>query len=203
MHSNKMVPHDATVTEKTNCSFQMQILLQYTECVHCGSPSGLITATSMALASSYQTRVLVCSSMTQHACFCPGMARKYLLTLLPWIQKWERSNYTAGSSSTVHTIYMSVIVWCRTIQYNDLSNKVYTFSSDDVPREHRKKSTLLLYFAQYMDEHLIHGGDILQHEQRPQDLPPPIFMKKWFRTGKAIVMYLNNGTLQVCPEYGL
>ena len=56
-----------------------------------------------------------------------------------------------------------------------------------------------------MDEHLIYGGDILA--QRPAIVCPPpgtaivggtgIFMKKWFRTGKAIVMYLNNGTLQV------
>ena len=91
----------------------------------------------------------------------------------------------------------SLFLCFRTIQYNDLSNKIYTFSSDNVPREYRKKATLLLYFAQYMDEHLIHGGDILQHEDAQKNLPPPIFMKKWFRTGKAIVMYLNNGTLQV------
>jgi len=25
----------------------------------------------------------------------------------------------------------------------------------------------------------------------------PVFMKKWFRTDRAIVMYLSNGTLQV------
>ena len=84
----------------------------------------------------------------------------------------------------------------RTIQYNDLSNKVYTFSADSAPREYRKKCTLLLYFAEYMDEHLIHGGDILKAGAEIEE-PTAIFMKKWFRTGKAIVMYLNNGTLQV------
>jgi len=26
----------------------------------------------------------------------------------------------------------------------------------------------------------------------------PVFMKKWFRTDRAIVMYLSNATLQVC-----
>ena len=83
----------------------------------------------------------------------------------------------------------------RTVQYNDLSNRVYTFTTDNTPAEYQKKSTLLLYFAQYMDEHLIHGGDMVHKEVT--SVPTGIFMKKWFRTGKAIVMYLNNGTLQV------
>lgn len=84
---------------------------------------------------------------------------------------------------------------CRTIQYNDLSNKIYTFTKDSAPPEHHKKTTLLVYFSQYMGEHLIHGGDLVQRGSLPR--PHAIFMKKWFRTGRAIVMYLNNGTLQV------
>ena len=58
-----------------------------------------------------------------------------------------------------------------------------------------------------MDEHLIHGGDLVQGRaaQHPAAARQPAqaapgqgtFMKKWFRTSKAIVMYLNNGTLQV------
>ena len=94
---------------------------------------------------------------------------------------------------------------CRTVQYNDLSNKVFTFLTDSAPSEDQKKVTLLMYFAQYMDEHLIHGGDMLRHgggDKQPvpvesRDPPSGIFMKKWFRTARAIVMYLNNGTLQV------
>ena len=85
----------------------------------------------------------------------------------------------------------------RHIQYNDLSNRVFGWSMDDAPKEHKKKTTLLMYFAQYMDEHLIHGGDMLVKKDERQTLPPAIFMKKWFRTNRAIVMYLNNGTLQV------
>ena len=85
----------------------------------------------------------------------------------------------------------------RHIQYNDLSNRVYGWSMDDAPKEHKKKTTLLMYFAQYMDEHLIHGGDMLVRKEERLCLHPAIFMKKWFRTGRAIVMYLNNGTLQV------
>ncbi|KAK2179855.1 hypothetical protein NP493_469g02030 [Ridgeia piscesae] len=83
----------------------------------------------------------------------------------------------------------------RTVQYNDLSNRVYTFRTESAPADYQKKATLLLYFAQYMDEHLIHGGDATR--DYGSWTPTGIFMKKWFRTDRAIVMYLNNGTLQV------
>ena len=122
------------------------------------------------------------------------------------------------NSTSVTTVF-SRKLWVfrfRIIQYNDLSNRVYTFTTSTTPGEHQKKSTLLLYFAQYMCEHLIHGGDLLggggggqcqghqqqllQQQQRTAaaTVPTSIFMKKWFRTSKAIIMYLNNGTLQVC-----
>ena len=114
------------------------------------------------------------------------------------------------NSTSVTTVF-SRKLWVfrfRIIQYNDLSNRVYTFTTSTTPGEHQKKSTLLLYFAQYMCEHLIHGGDLLQHQQRDRErqqqqqqqrarAPTSIFMKKWFRTSKAIVMYLSSGTLQV------
>ena len=85
---------------------------------------------------------------------------------------------------------------------------MYTLRADSVPQEYHQKSTLLIYFAQYMDEHLIHGGDMLQQTSSSTAAPSSasevalpasagIFMKKWFRTSKAIVMYLSNGTLQV------
>ena len=72
---------------------------------------------------------------------------------------------------------------------------MYTYSAETAPAEHQKKTSLLFYFVDYMGTNLIHGGDLLHHTKLVE--PTAIFMKKWFRTGKAIVMYLNNGTLQV------
>ena len=46
-----------------------------------------------------------------------------------------------------------------------------------------------------MDDHLVPGGDIITRPTVTQD--DAIFLKKWFRTSRAIVMYLSNGTLQV------
>jgi serine/threonine protein kinase len=83
-----------------------------------------------------------------------------------------------------------------TVQYNDLSNRTHSFSAQSPMTEHQKKVTLLLYFAEYMDTHLIPGGNV-HLLTSGYDRPAPIFMKKWFRTDRAIVMYLSNGTLQV------
>jgi serine/threonine protein kinase len=123
-----------------------------------------------------------------------------------WVTKWvDYSNkYGFGfqlSDKSVGVLFndttrMLLSPDGKTVLYNDLSNKVYSFPVDEVPRQHQKRATLLLYFAQYMDEHLIHGGDMLNHQQNRPEVTS-IFMKKWFRTSKAIVMYLNNGTFQV------
>ncbi|KAJ8305645.1 hypothetical protein KUTeg_016190 [Tegillarca granosa] len=43
----------------------------------------------------------------------------------------------------------------RAVQYYDMTSKLSTFTLECVPEELEKKTTLLLYFARYMDEHLI------------------------------------------------
>jgi len=56
-----------------------------------------------------------------------------------------------------------------------------------------------------MYTHLSAGGNIgLQQLHAGIDAgvrDTPVFMKKWFRTDRAIVMYLTNGTLQVRACY--
>jgi len=94
---------------------------------------------------------------------------------------------------------------CRSLQYNDLSNRVIGLTKDDVPPDLKKKVTLLIYFSQYMDEHLIYGAEVDASKRQmtfnygPSPMSPAtgVFMKKWFRTDRAIVMHLSNGTLQV------
>lgn len=82
----------------------------------------------------------------------------------------------------------------RTIQYHDISNNLHSFTVHTAPQEHQKKATLMLYFAEYMETHLIAGGNLVNGQK---DHKVAVFMKKWFRTEKAIVMYLSDGTLQV------
>ena len=64
-----------------------------------------------------------------------------------------------------------------------------------------ERLTLLRYFSQYMDENLTEGGDSqaaghLAPARRPS-AAPFVHMKRWVRTPKAIIMQLDNSTLQV------
>jgi hypothetical protein len=70
--------------------------------------------------------------------------------------------------------------------------------------EYKKKLDLLNYFVYYMDNHLRAGssvhslnGSATPSQAKDSERTNPVFMKKWFRTDRAIVMYLNSGTLQV------
>ena len=103
--------------------------------------------------------------------------------------------------SMINISQIKALMLCvvRTVQYNDLSNRTFSFSAQSAPAEHQKKVTLLLYFAEYMYTHLSAGGNIGLQQQVPDVTArdTPVFMKTWFRTDRAIVMYLTNGTLQV------
>lgn len=52
-----------------------------------------------------------------------------------------------------NTVY--IFAFDRAVQYFDVTNKSSSFTVECVPEELEKKTTLLLYFARYMDEHLI------------------------------------------------
>ena len=83
------------------------------------------------------------------------------------------------------------------LDFQDASGKTSSHIISSLPSFLAERLTLLRYFAQYMDENLTEGGD---------SLPLPTYrrcsfvhMKRWVRTPKAIIMQLDNNTLQV-PE---
>ena len=142
--------------------------------------------------------------------------------------KWSPVQLLAGAAgqrrsrtSVLPRCYTPPSIWCMllkdellivllvgyvsTVQYNDASNKTFSFSAQSAPPEHQKKVTLLLYFAEYMYTHLSAGGNIgLQQLHTDVDVrmrDTPVFMKNWFRTDRAVVMYLSNGTLQVWLDH--
>ncbi|KAH9524170.1 Serine/threonine-protein kinase plk1 [Bulinus truncatus] len=127
---------------------------------------------------------------------------------ITWVIKWvDYSNkYGFGfqlSSEALGVLFndTSRIIMApdgRAIQYYDVTGKLSAFTSDCVPDELERKTTLLQYFARYMDEHLINGGDLESSNSSDSvSWSGSMFLKKWFRTAKAIVMYLSDGTLQV------
>ena len=55
------------------------------------------------------------------------------------------------------------------------------------------KVKLLNYFRDYMKEHLLKAGANIEGEELSR-VPA---LKTWFKTSRAIVMHLTDGTLQV------
>lgn len=108
----------------------------------------------------------------------------------------------------------------RALQYIDRDNNEEFYTIDSYPQPLTKKITLLEYFRTYMNEHLlkvkmkprcimfqknlifflcsikIQAGE--NHAPKEGDeiarLP---YLRQWFRTRSAIVLFLSNGTLQI------
>ncbi|KAK7099028.1 serine/threonine-protein kinase PLK1-like [Littorina saxatilis] len=64
------------------------------------------------------------------------------------------------------------------------------------PEMLNKKVTLLKYFRNYMNEHLLKAGANMTPRDSDEMMRLP-FLRTWFRTRSAIVLHLSNGTLQI------
>ena len=64
------------------------------------------------------------------------------------------------------------------------------------PGDIEKKVKLLNYFMNYMKEHLLKAGANMEIRESDELSRIPA-LKTWFRTSRAVVMHLTNGTLQV------
>jgi polo-like kinase 1 len=69
---------------------------------------------------------------------------------------------------------------------------------DQYPSTLEKKMKLLAYFRSYMQENLIKAGASIPPREGDELIRLP-FLRQWFRTSRAVVMHLTNGTLQVFP----
>ena len=93
------------------------------------------------------------------------------------------------------------------------SESFYTF--DKYPESLYKKITLLKYFRNYMNEHLLKlekaNGDL--DARKEDDITRLPYLNNWFRTRSAIVFHLTNDTVQInffqdhtklilCPHMG-
>lgn len=81
------------------------------------------------------------------------------------------------------------------VHYCDQVNNICPFRSTTVPKNLQAKFMLLTFFGNYMEKHLLKGGDSKTFTSADQPSFP--FIDIWFRTDITMVMYLSNGTLQV------
>ncbi|XP_070562674.1 serine/threonine-protein kinase PLK1-like isoform X2 [Ptychodera flava] len=141
-----------------------------------------------------------------------------------WVTKWvDYSNkYGFGyqlSDRSVGVMFNDNSRICflpdrSTVQYIGVDGRVQIFGMSSVPQRLTNKVTLLDYFATYMDEHLIKGGDLETSEIKMSPTKKKLsqgepgtavqpFIQKWIKTKDSIIMYLSNGALQVnfCEDH--
>merc|ERR1711981_1384647 len=82
------------------------------------------------------------------------------------------------------------------IHYIDFESKEHYYSLRQYPNNIEKKVKLLNYFMNYMKEHLLKAGANLQIREGDELARIP-FLRTWFRTSRAVVMFLTNGTLRI------
>ena len=84
----------------------------------------------------------------------------------------------------------------RNIHYIDYEGQEHYFTLTVFPTYLEKKVKLLHYFMNYMKEHLLKAGANIEVREGDELSRIPS-LKTWFRTSRAVVMHLTNGTLQV------
>ncbi|CAL1547050.1 unnamed protein product [Lymnaea stagnalis] len=82
------------------------------------------------------------------------------------------------------------------IHYIERDGKEHYHTIRLFPESLGKKVTLLKYFRNYMNEHLLKAGANMTPRDSDEMIRLP-FLRTWFRTRNAIVLHLSNGTLQI------
>ncbi|XP_062920546.1 serine/threonine-protein kinase PLK3 [Mobula hypostoma] len=123
-----------------------------------------------------------------------------------WVTKWvDYSNkYGFGYQLSNRSIgvlfndgtHMSLSTDRRNIYYYLSNNQHFSFSASAIPEQLVKQMTIVGYFANYMEENLMDGGDLPRtFLEDCQD--PSLFLLQWVKTDHSLLMLFNNGTLQV------
>ncbi|XP_058034895.1 serine/threonine-protein kinase PLK3 [Ahaetulla prasina] len=121
-----------------------------------------------------------------------------------WVSKWvDYSNkYGFGYQLSNHSIgvlfndgtHMSLSADWKKVHYNLTNSKRFTFLTSAIPEQLQEQMGILQYFASYMEEHLMKGGDLPSIEEAGQ---LPLLLLQWVKTNQALLMLFSNGTLQV------
>ncbi|XP_078417072.1 serine/threonine-protein kinase PLK3 [Cetorhinus maximus] len=123
-----------------------------------------------------------------------------------WVTKWvDYSNkYGFGYQLSNRSIgvlfndgtHMSLSADRRNVYYYLNNNQHFSFSASAIPEQLEKQMTIVQYFANYMEENLMEGGD-LPRTFLEDCHDPSLFLLQWVKTDHSLLMLFSNGTLQV------
>uniref|UniRef100_A0A8C7Q500 Serine/threonine-protein kinase PLK n=1 Tax=Oncorhynchus mykiss TaxID=8022 RepID=A0A8C7Q500_ONCMY len=121
-----------------------------------------------------------------------------------WVTKWvDYSNkYGFGYQLSDHIVgvlfnngtHMSLLADKKTVHYYAELGQCSVFSTSDVPEHFVGQVTVLKYFAHYMEENLMDGGDLVS---QPDTHMPRLYLLQWLKSDRALMMLFNDGTFQV------
>ncbi|RXG72110.1 Serine/threonine-protein kinase PLK1, partial [Armadillidium vulgare] len=123
-----------------------------------------------------------------------------------WISKWVdySDKYGLGyqlSDDSIGVLFndftkLLLLPDGENIHYIERNGQEHYHRLSDFPQSICKKVTLLRYFRNYMNEHLLKAGATMAPREGDELARIPS-LKTYFRTRSAIVLHLTNGTLQI------
>uniref|UniRef100_A0A8C0JCS8 Serine/threonine-protein kinase PLK n=1 Tax=Chelonoidis abingdonii TaxID=106734 RepID=A0A8C0JCS8_CHEAB len=121
-----------------------------------------------------------------------------------WVSKWvDYSNkYGFGYQLSNHRIgvlfndgtHMALSADRKMVHYNLTNSKYFAFPMSAIPEQLQSQTSILRYFASYMEQHLMKGGDLPSIDEIEH---PALLLLQWVKTDQALLMLFSNGTLQV------
>ncbi|XP_051539810.1 serine/threonine-protein kinase PLK2-like [Myxocyprinus asiaticus] len=121
-----------------------------------------------------------------------------------WVTKWvDYSNkYGFGYQLSDHTVgvlfnnssHMSLLSDKKTVHYYAELGQCSVFSTTEAPEQFVGQVTILKYFAHYMEENLMDGGDLPSVTDVNK---PRLYLLQWLKSDRALMMLFNDGTFQV------
>merc|ERR1712183_105341 len=123
-----------------------------------------------------------------------------------WVSKWVDYSDKYGFGYSLNDDSIGVVFNDLTklllladgsnIHYIDFEHNEHYYTMNEFPATVEKKVKLLNYFRNYMKEHLLKAGANMEVREEDQLSRIPA-LKTWFRTSRAVVMHLTNGTIQI------
>ncbi|KAM9474782.1 serine/threonine-protein kinase PLK2b [Clarias gariepinus] len=123
---------------------------------------------------------------------------------MQWVTKWvDYSNkYGFGYQLADNTVgvlfnsgtHMSLLADKTTVLQHAEMGQCAVMYTTDVPENCVGQVTILKYFAHYMEENLMDGGDMVIETDAEK---PRLYLLQWLKSDRALMMLFNDGTFQV------
>ncbi|XP_062869725.1 serine/threonine-protein kinase PLK2-like [Trichomycterus rosablanca] len=168
----------------------------------CSSSSECLEDSTMGTVADTVARVL--KGCLENMSEANEISKESLNCSLQWVTKWvDYSNkYGFGYQLSDHTVgvlfnngtHMSLLADKKTVHYYAELGQCTVFPTSEASEQFVSQVTILKYFAHYMEENLMDGGDL----PNVTDVSKPrLYLLQWLKSDRALMMLFNDGTFQV------